>query len=220
MAFVVCTLIMYILWWDKPFGVDRRTIITAITYEWNEDACRSLEPIRPSTSTPNLTFVEFFDISGDMIDLDTDGLKQLFRAFGGIIRHIFGRSNLMNPWPKATRSITFYVAGTLFSAFHIIAWNWDFPSPIVRLLWRTFALAATGTSPVVFLVFFLSRIITHFQGDSTTHDITLLIVAFSLSLIYIISRLALIVLIFYCFSSMPAGVYETIEWTKFLPHFS
>jgi hypothetical protein len=33
------------------------------------------------------------------------------------------------------------------------------------------------------------------------------------------SRLGLIVLIFYCFSSTPASVYETVKWTKYLPHF-
>lgn len=108
----------------------------------------------------------------------------------------------------------------MFSAFHISACNWDFPSPIVRTLWRAFALAATCTGPVaIFFIFFYIIVIEpnppgcYFEGST---DIVLLFLAFT----YVISRLALIVLIFYCFSSMLAGVYETVDWTKFLPHFS
>jgi hypothetical protein len=41
---------------------------------------------------------------------------------------------------------------------------------------------------------------------------------FFLGVTYVVARLGLIVLIFYCFCSMPAGVYETVHWTDFLPH--
>ena len=39
-------------------------------------------------------------------------------------------------------------------------------------------------------------------------------------MIYIISRLGLIFLVFYCFSSMPAAVYKTVNWNTIFPHFS
>jgi hypothetical protein len=32
-TFVVCALVMYLLWWDKPFNVERRATIAAIIYD-------------------------------------------------------------------------------------------------------------------------------------------------------------------------------------------
>ena len=37
---------------------------------------------------------------------------------------------------------------------------------------------------------------------------------------YIVSRLALLVLTIYCFTSMPVSAYAKLDWTDFLPHFS
>jgi hypothetical protein len=103
----------------------------------------------------------------------------------------------------------------LFSALHVAAWNWEFPSPIVRELWRAFAIAAAGTGPVTIFtavfVFILEINMPKLFGGFW---------AYFLLFVYIASRIGLVVLIFYCFSSMPAGVYETVNWVQFLPHFS
>jgi len=180
MAFVVCALIMYMLWWHKPFGVDRRTVLTASMYEDNTRLW-GLVSVYRDTHRPDLT------------------RKELTEIYFGLEK---------------------FTTGKLFSAFHIGAWNWEFPSPIVRTLWRTFALAATGTGPaaIFLLSFYIVILEPKFPGDYAGAAIAILLLL--LALIYIISRLALMVLIFYCFSSMPAGVYETVDWTKFLPHFS
>ncbi|KAN0123013.1 hypothetical protein V8E51_001339 [Hyaloscypha variabilis] len=222
MAFVVCALIMYMLWWHKPFGVDRRTILTASIYE-GYTGSRGLLSLYRDTHIPNLTSDDLGQMYFGLGDVTSDRLKEIVYGFGGMLGHLFGRENLTSPPANDTRSIIFYAAGTLFSAFHIGAWNWEFPSPIVRTLWRTFALAATGTGPAaIFLIYFYVVILEpKFPGDpGDSVGAAIAILSFLLALIYIISRLALMVLIFYCFSSMPAGVYETVDWTKFLPHFS
>ena len=219
MAFVVCALIIYILWWDKPFGVDRRTILTANTYEWEKDRknFNSLSPITLSTRVPNLDSKEFFEICIDGFNVHhIQTVEEILRS---LIGQIFGRPGWAYPSQDAIRSLAFYTSGTIFSAFHIGAWNWDFPSPIIRRLWRAFALAATCTSPVtlVLMLFFLIIRSTNRPDFISNTLIYLFLLVF---LTYIIARLALIILIFYCFSSMPAGVYKTVDWTKFLPHFS
>lgn len=221
MAFVVCALIMYMLWWHKPFGMDRQTVLTASTYDLNYDPSpRELPPLSRGDHTPDLSWQELAEMYFGLGQLTTGTLKKIVYGFGGMVGQIFGRENLASLPEEETRAITFYAAGTLFSAFHIGAWNWEFPSPIIRTLWRTFALAATGTGPAaIFLMsFYVVILYPKFPSDSIWYIIAFLM--FLLALIYIISRLALIVLIFYCFSSMPAGVYETVDWTKFLPHFS
>jgi hypothetical protein len=222
MAFVVCALIMYVLWWHKPFGVENRTVLTASTYDEIHYQYLSLRlsPVYRNTYTPDLTGDELLDVYFKLYKFTTVTLKEIGYGFGGMVGHIFGRENLTLPPEDETRSIIFYAAGTLFSAFHIGAWNWEFPTSIVRTLWRTFALAATSTGPaaIFLIVFYLFILKPKFPGDFVGG--TMAILMFLLALIYVISRLALIGLIFYCFSSMPAGVYETVDWTKFLPHFS
>jgi hypothetical protein len=237
MAFVVCALIMYMLWWDKPFGVDRQIVLTAITYDWKEDERASgklerrlnpwvaplrLYPVYRDTHTPDLTSDEFAQLTIGLDSFTPDKMKKIVYAFGGMVGHIFGRPNLIYPPQDETMSITFYATGTVFSAFHLGAWNWEFPSSIVRTLWRSFALAATGTGPAtIFLIsLYLVTITIAPKFGLFRFEPIMMALLVLLAVTYIISRLALIVLIFYCFSSMPAGVYETVDWTKFLPHFS
>jgi hypothetical protein len=38
--------------------------------------------------------------------------------------------------------------------------------------------------------------------------------------IYVATRGGLVVLVFYCFSSMPASAYTAVDWSSTLPHFS
>jgi hypothetical protein len=184
-----------------------------------------LYSVSRETHTPDLTPNEFLETFLKINDFTTHNSKEIVYAFGGMVGQIFGRPNLIYPPRDATRVVTLYATGTLFSAFHIGAWNWEFPSSIVRTLWRTFALAATGTGPAaVFLISFYGVILepkfkSHGWLDYVFEKMMIVLLGL-LAVIYIISRLALIVLIFYCFSSMPAGVYETVDWTKFLPHFS
>ena len=115
--------------------------------------------------------------------------------------------------PNAAAGIMFYLSGTLFSAFHILAWNWEFPSPAVRMSWRVFALVAT-CAPLCLLLC-TKQTIGNWDGI-----VLMVLIEYGFMFIYVVARVGLLVLIFYCFSSMPVGVYQTVEWTKFLPHFS
>ncbi len=41
-------------------------------------------------------------------------------------------------WPP----IALYLTGAIFSAIHLVAWNWEFPSPLIQTLWRCFGTLA------------------------------------------------------------------------------
>lgn len=206
MAFIVCALVMYALWWDKPYDVEHTTIIM-------HDIS-----IREGREQRRLTFKYGYRVA----DLSHD---MFFNMIGGFVTNK-NSSRIRtsdDKWRTSVQSLTFYGTSTVFSAFHIAAWNWEFPSSTVRTLWRGFGVAATGTGPSTLLLRLVLHLLDHFYPKSLEVDVivlTLFVFLFSFGLVYVISRLALIVLIFYCFSSMPAGVYETVDWTKFLPHFS
>jgi hypothetical protein len=108
----------------------------------------------------------------------------------------------------------------LFSSLHLIAWNYDFPSSVVKVLWRTFSLGATGSSlgPLILMLMSVAGILSR-CGDwaQTAFFYTFSVLPIP---IYCISRLGLIVLVFYCFKSMPREIYETVDWSIVFPHFS
>jgi hypothetical protein len=206
-AFIVCALVMYTLWWDKPYDVEHTTIIM-------HDVS-----IRGGPEQQRLTFKY-----GDRV-ADISGLM-FFGLIGGFVtdKTLSGIQASDDEWRASVQSLAFYGTSTVFSAFHIAAWNWEFPSSTVRTLWRGFAVAATGTGPLTLLPWLVIHLLDTLnsipdKAESIVFYTSFVLLPFS-GLVYVISRLALIVLIFYCFSSMPAGVYETVDWTKFLPHFS
>ncbi|KAL3495870.1 hypothetical protein BJX62DRAFT_222473 [Aspergillus germanicus] len=121
------------------------------------------------------------------------------------------------------RSAMFHTSAVAFSFIHLIAWNWDFPSPVIRILWRSFSLGAkclplvavAGLAPIFFLVYKFAKS----DGEAFVAAIAPIVFA-AMGLIYCAYRLSLIVLIFYCFSALPASVYETPSWHTVFPHFS
>jgi hypothetical protein len=251
-ALVFCALIMYALWWNKPFGVERAATIY-VTYDRSVPAtiaaikrASSIDPSNspnfppserqyleyyfawrlktdiPSYSSPHpdLTIDSFL---GMVFNLEHAGknLVSFGKALSGLISNIFRTPRWIPIDRDSARCITFYAAGTLFSAFHLGAWQWDFPTSTTRTIWRSFALAATAAGPltiVVFIIFVaLNKINAPLERLRQRVAFGLFI---SLLAVYVISRLGLIVLVFYCFSSMPDAVYQTVDWVQFLPHFT
>lgn len=238
---------MYLLWWHKPFGVESRASVTVITYKENITRAVAEEPrleplsfrlnsrsqreliqkidfdqVKPDNAQDrefyiaNLTWEEFIDIFVNSFnDFSKKTLIEFGKALGIVVRNVFGNPDFAKPPWEQTRTIAFYATGMLFSALHVAAWNWEFPSPIVRELWRTFAIAAAGTGPVTILITIVVLIL-----DINMPEFIGGFLAYFILFVYIASRIGLVVLIFYCFSSMPAGVYETVNWVQFLPHFS
>lgn len=235
-AFVVCGILMYLLWWNKPFGIERKQPLVAtldhrLRYVNAKDTelefpeiNRSFKRLSLRTSTHDLDLqgtrenrksesapLKFLEISG------IDDYKPIVRAiYAAILRCLSSSSTEpVYPSPLAGASAACYVSGTLFSAFHVLAWNWDFPSPSIRIAWRVFAVVATCANPVFIFLVFMDDVISNYDFHT---PLSFPIIG-SLG-VYFLARLGLIVLIFYCFYSMPVGVYHTVEWTKFWPHFS
>jgi hypothetical protein len=250
-ALVFCALIMYALWWNKPFGVEHSVTIYTI-YDGNLSAIiAGIKRVSGGGLPPSIDEREFLEhyfawrlraaVSGSESDrpphnltverlietaLDPLGYKGIHgvakfgKALGGLISTVFGKSRWIDLDRDFAMCIAFYSTSTIFSAFHIGAWNWEFPTPTIRTIWRSFALAATGIGPLTIV---WGIIIESLPVDMTRRLLFLNVPTggiLFLMVTYILARLGLIVLIFYCFSSMPAAVYETVSWTQFLPHFA
>jgi hypothetical protein len=167
-----------------------------------------------------LTWDKFADLLFEGLEKFSKArLIEFGKALGIMVRNVFGNSGFAEPPPEQTGSLALYVTGMLFSALHVAAWNWEFPSSTARELWRIFAIAATGAGPVTILVVLVIIALEEDFDVGMPERVTDFLIYFLL-FVYVASRIGLVVLIFYCFSSMPAGVYETVNWVQFLPHFS
>jgi hypothetical protein len=187
MAYIIPAAVIYGLWLEKPFGVEHVTTIRSRKDKLFGD------PV-PWKKT------SWLNVVGYATSLEKEFWKE---------------------------SAAFYLVGTLFSAVHLGAWNWEFTSPVARLLWRIFAVSATAAGPYLVIVLVVIRkrrslwevnytglylvgykiVYTLANGWATVFIISL----------YIISRCVLFVLIVYSLSSMPFGVYMTVDWTTYFP---
>ncbi|KAF2651380.1 hypothetical protein K491DRAFT_637520 [Lophiostoma macrostomum CBS 122681] len=130
-------------------------------------------------------------------------------------------------WPRDVRSVGFlydkledagdayYVSSgiaiiLLFAAFHIVGWNFQFPSHSEKILWRVASAVCGGLPLILFsLLYFLPHI-----GMIAPPSVMIPGLAF-----YVIVRLYLLVEIFIGLRSVPAGVYETPQWSQYFPAF-
>jgi hypothetical protein len=189
MAYIIPAAVMYGFWLEKPFGVEHVTTLHRPSDKMSTD------PV-PSKKTSWLDVME--------------NAASLERQF----------------WKE---SATFYIVATLFSAFHLGAWNWEFTSPVARLLWRIFGVFATATSPYLVIVLVVGDkwvtfrratgkyVTLYLVGDKIVNSLSNGWTMFFIMSLYIISRCVLFVLIVYSLSSMPFGVYMTVDWTTYFP---
>lgn len=200
LAFIFCALIMYGLWWYKPFGVQRATLI-----------------LPPNQEKANIVHDR----------LGPPGAEGRSQGIGTVVETWLDvpRCFLFDPfdWKRSEydepRSIICNLTSLVFSGFHLVAWKWEFPSGTTRMLWRIFSLTATG-APLVLMSISGILLVHYATGSRVRYRAALKVVMYGMSIIYAISRVGLIILVFYCFSSMPAAVYKTEQWCHFFPHFA
>lgn len=104
--------------------------------------------------------------------------------------------------------------GMLFGAVHCLAWDSPFPTPEERLTWRICAASTMGLAPIISRGMYLS--VTRDRNANSVSKLRVLMLFFIG--LYVIGRITLIVLAFTALRALPADVYQTIDWTNYLPH--
>lgn len=104
-------------------------------------------------------------------------------------------------YPRPVFVGAFLVVGGVHSA----AWNFPFPSPTERLLWRIACVIVTCTPLVIFLV---GRQLSYWKNLALC----------LLMSIYVTARFYLVVEMFVSLRSVPIEVYHQSSWIDFIPH--
>ncbi|KAG1836034.1 hypothetical protein DFJ58DRAFT_908543 [Suillus subalutaceus] len=201
--------ISYGFWLNKPKDIGRPYIV-----HWDSEA--TAPP--PGDSLANKYYSH-----------EHQSLKQLLVGPGQPIDSGSTASGL-----TAILSITTCVSGMVFGLIHCLGWNFVFPRHTEQTLWRV---ASSGMACSPLFLFFIGTMMILWDRLSLEYHILISdevpsrlqniqailapIFAFLFILgmcLYIFSRVTIIVLMFLSLRSLPAGAYDTVAWTKYIPH--
>jgi hypothetical protein len=135
------------------------------------------------------------------------------------------------------QAYTFIAISAIYGGLHLTAWNTFFPTVIEKWFWRSASLTMAGTPAVIWACMMtwrlgesiqrgrLSNVISFKKLKSGLWElVTLLSVVLMMLLIcilvvaYPVARVYVLVEGFAGLRIVPQGMYQTIEWTGFIPH--
>ncbi|KAG1880135.1 hypothetical protein F4604DRAFT_1620150 [Suillus subluteus] len=103
--------------------------------------------------------------------------------------------------------------GMVFGGIHCLGWDYSFHRHAEHILWRATSLVVL-CAPIVISLDTLS-----YMRDWKNFQIFVFPPGFIASFMYIAARVTLIVLVVLSLlRSLPTGVYDTVAWTRFIPH--
>lgn len=122
--------------------------------------------------------------------------------------------------PALFLSVFLGLVGICFGSIHIFAWNSFFPSAFERLLWRSSSLMVVGSSLMIFVGIFIDKFdsITYRPRLANVSDVLMKSGALLIPLIYVFSRLSLIIQAVASLRDLPCSAFDSVNWTNFIPH--
>ena len=110
------------------------------------------------------------------------------------------------------------VVGVVFGGIHCAGWFFYFPTSDEAILWRVSSAILTGIAFLLpLLAYFLHRLIVvtsyNFRSQLFAIAISTIIL-----LVYVVSRLLLIIEAFISLRHLTAGMLALVKWTSFIPH--
>jgi len=239
-AFAALNFVIYVLWWDKPLHVQRgvrvykkrRTewivddgdIETTVGF-WGAlgDALSDLPDAIVRGPSIYGVHVVFDSWLARVLTWPLAKPMYIMLGSGRDEEHV-KRVDTFYPaeWAMASESFSIFLVVAITVAFggiHCMGWSFIFPSGTDRTLWRLASLSITCV-PVAYTL--VVGLVTGAEdplidGYELRH-LFALIASVSLVFLYILSRLALLVLPFLCLRSLPSTAFHVVHWLSFIPH--
>ncbi|KAL7945796.1 hypothetical protein V8C42DRAFT_321593 [Trichoderma barbatum] len=206
-AFAVCAVIMYGLYWEKPQRVGvTQTIQLSESFPWENGAIAK----------------------GVLKELET--AQRISRLFGR--SRLPGAPISFDNTKRGTgdAAVAGMIGASLFGGIHVVAWNFAFPTNVELIFWRC-ASIYTAAAPLGILL--ISQLISSIddafeKGEESKYfptwimDFagTVMLISFLFVLfLYVIARLFIIVEMFRTLCFLPPGSYVS-TWTSNIPHFA
>ena len=215
LSFSACTLAIYGMWYRKPLDV--RVAIPISIQSLSRPALQELKAL--STKS----------IVADFFLVDQLGRNKHAAAFHS---RIFNDSYFMDRtyivrFPRDVFVMVDWEFGVtivsmLFGGLHVLGWNYDFPTPVERLIWRITSVYSAGIMPLLYLTGTLVTWLALKVAPDFTYrhkDIIFAVPIAVTALVYGLGRFYLLGESFASLRSLPEGALRG-TWTANLPSVS
>ena len=194
LAYTVMTVAMYVAWWDKPLNISCAIRVPGVAVEGKAGQKKTWETI-------------FFYVIGNQDEVANLDYLQCVPTFWAGLPDRHGMD-------VANADIIALFVAMAFGAVHCIAWSYIFPSHAELFMWRASAIAIIAI-PAGLLVG-----LAILQSDISKSVGLSILYGFSFigAPVYICARAILLVLSFITLKSLSYQVYQTVQWTDFIPH--
>ena len=117
------------------------------------------------------------------------------------------------------RVICMAVVGAVFGGIHCVGWFFDFPSGAEAILWRVCSAVLTGIAFLFPIISFsLAALFGNLIGRIDREGYFTIAVFTIMLVVYVVSRLLLIVEAFISLRHLTPGMLALVKWTSFIPH--
>lgn len=205
---VVCALILYFFWFEKPAGVKDPTIL-------DKKAAEILENLSPKSH--EILIPANFRVRGQRLE------KRLIERAETI--PVVAYNYMAGYGYIAVFYILLILTSVVYGGIHLCGWNFIFPTEIEAYIWKISCVGSLATFfSLPSFVIFLSW---YFYGDRSIIQIVrnrwemmdiYQLVSMPIFIFGIISRVFLIVQSFLSLRGAVEGIYLVVPWTQFLPH--
>ncbi|KAI9458542.1 hypothetical protein F5148DRAFT_1220241 [Russula earlei] len=235
---------MYMVWWDKPLHVQRGVRVYKKRKTKRPMDDEGVEAI--CSIGPREALREFFKLPAAIVrgPLTTDRQyhkwpwlpRVLLWPFLKPMRILFGApiqdedlkrvdTFYPNKWSKDSGfSYVFLlfiipIFASAFGGIHCIGWSFVFLSSAERSLWRVASASITIIPILLLLVMSAWESRGRWIANSPWYNtFSLGLTQYILVIVYMLSRLVLLVLPVLSLRSLPSAIYNVVHWTSFIPH--
>jgi hypothetical protein len=212
LAYTIMNVGIFIAWWDKPRDVDRPIRVFLSPDEVGKER-------DDGSSIKDIIIRMLWDLLPGVHDVDLSAHSSVPTFYPGKPNE--GR-DLLPSWYVAS------AVGFVFGAIHFIAWSYSFPSHTEQLLWQLSSVVIVGVPACVAVVSAALTLLVWLDDlsliDTSSTLIQVVFPPFFLvgvvicSSLYGFARATTFVLASRALSSLPVAAFQTIPWTKWIPH--
>jgi len=234
LPYVAITWMVYIFWWKKPLQVATYTLIE-VAQMTVSDLVRLSEATCPVDRAPywwrpvpvelHARGWEFFwmekpwnlkrfSVINTTHLIPSELHKRVRRTMAESVVADWYRNAVNECHPSewdCWDDVVIYATGVFVLGIPLIAWNYHFPTDIERILWRTAALTSIGAVTVWVPVAFLLRWL---KPGNVWRELPYYVLTSCVGL----ARVYIIVEVLVGLRNVPATVYDTVNWSQYIPH--
>ncbi|KAJ7903330.1 hypothetical protein B0H14DRAFT_2491575 [Mycena olivaceomarginata] len=207
LAFAVVNVFIWALWWSKPLDVQRPIVVGPSKAE-EVDLTRRAGP-KDLSGWINFYALKFLGVIFGNYDGDSE--EYGYDPLSSSSVPLFWTSPDSENETEVGLGLIFEcLVGIVFGAIHCAAWNVGFPTAEEMWIWRSCSLSVAAI-PILWVAGGSLTLIDFLEGLGT------MLVALLL-LIYVLARIALLVLQFMVLRSLPPAVLADVNWSVYIPH--